>query len=84
VPEGQTVGSRRRSLTVRIAPQSPFLTSLPVALHARLPTVSPVGDYSLHPRSHPLGERGSNSAFNMNSRAYLAANFRAQLQKRSI
>ena len=83
MPEGQTMGSRRRSLTVANSAIIP-LFNLPVALHARLPMVSPVGDYSLHPSSHPLGERASNSAFDMNSRAYVPANFRTQLQKRPI
>ena len=45
MPEGQTMGSRRRSLTVRIAPQS----LSPLRCTHGLPTVSPIGDYSLHP-----------------------------------
>ena len=54
MPEGQTMGSRRRSLTVRINATIPF-SNLPVALHARrLPMVSPVGDYSLHPSFAPV------------------------------
>jgi len=54
VPEGQTMGSRRRSLTVANSATIPLLSNLPVALHARLPMVSPVGDYSLHPSFAPV------------------------------
>jgi len=84
VPEGQTMGSRRRSLTVRIAPQSPLLLTSPLRCTHGYPRYPLSGITVCTPRSHPLGERGSNSAFDMNSRVYVAASFRAQLQKRSI
>ena len=80
MPEGQTMGSRRRSLTVRIAPQSPS----PLRCTHGYPRYPLSGITACTPRSHPLAERGGNSAFDMNSRAYVAASFRDQLQKRSI
>ncbi len=75
MPKGQTMGSRRRSLTVRIAPQSPFLTS-PLRCTHGYPRYPLSGITACTPRSHPLTERGSNSPFDMNSCAYVAANFR--------
>jgi len=53
VPEGQTMGSRRRSLTVRMEPQSPFLTS-PLRCTHGYPRYPLSGICSLHPSFAPV------------------------------